>query len=174
MDIESTIEVGAPASTLWATLGERFMHFADWAAPIVASRAASPEPLACGALRVCELRGFGPIKPGTLTERLVTFDSANLTLRYDVIEGLPKFVSHSRTAWSVEALSAERSLVRVRAELTLHGPLSLAASLLRGQLRKSGTEVLEELQHWVERGEPHPRKRKAVREKRPLSESSVT
>lgn len=172
LEIETEIEIDAVPALVWATLGERFMHYEDWAGPIEWSRAAAPSPLGVGSQRLCQMRGFGPVKPGTLTEQLVTFDADTFSLSYEVVAGMPSFVSRSRSDWWIEALGADRSRVCVRASLTLHGALALASRLLRAQLRARGSEVLEELKHWLERGVPHPRKRAAQRDGLPASASA--
>jgi len=87
MDLRNEIIIEAPAARVWAAIGERFMHIAEWAAPIPSSCSVGPEEPALGATRACSNVPFGPIKAGTVTERLLTFDRNAMTLEYEAIEG---------------------------------------------------------------------------------------
>jgi hypothetical protein len=113
---------------------------------------------AVGAIRTCQIAGFGPFKAGTIKERLVTFDPAGMSLAYESSEGMPSFIQKAINRWSVHPETEATCLVRTHATLELRGPLRLLQFLLERRLQADGARVLEELRYQVEHGRPHPRK----------------
>jgi hypothetical protein len=76
--------------------------------------------------------------------------------------GMPFVVREATDTWSVTALGPARSRLDLRAEirlLPLVGPV--VAPLLKRQIGGLLRHAVEELKHYVETGEPHPRKRRA-------------
>jgi hypothetical protein len=143
---------------VWAALGERFMHVGKWAAPITSSCPLSEEHPGVGVVRACHIEGFGPVKPGTIHERLTSFDRERMTFEYEALEGMPSFITRAVNRWSVHPLDDRRSQVRIHATLTLKGPAVLLSCLLKWQMQWGGARVAEELKYFVEHGKPHPRK----------------
>lgn len=162
MDLHHDVPIDAPASVVWQTLGERFMHIGEWAAPITASCPIGDAAPAVGVSRACTVAAFGPMKPGRVVERLTSWRPEALSFEYEAVEGMPAFVEHAVNRWQVVAVDAGRSVVRIHATLTLRGPARLAGCLVKWQLAASGRRVAEELKYFVERGAPHPRKASAA------------
>lgn len=158
MELRNEITINAPASAVWAALGERFMHVGEWAAPIASSCPVGDEHPGAGAVRACRIDGFGPVKPGTIQERLTSFDRERMSFEYEALAGMPPFIARAVNRWSVLPLDGGRSLVKIHATLTLKGPAVLLSCLLRWQLQAGGARVAGELKHFVEHGKPHPRK----------------
>jgi hypothetical protein len=111
-----------------------------------------------GAVRTCQFTGFGPFKPGTVKEQLTEFDPQAMTLAYVAIDGLPAFAERAVNHFSVHALSDDRCLVRSRATMELRGPMRMFGWFVKLRLQRAGSQVLDELRHYVERGRPHARK----------------
>lgn len=156
VELHASIAINAPAAAVWAVLGERFGHIGEWAAPILASSLAGEPEI--GAERACRIARFGPVPAGVITERLVSFAPAAMSFAYEAVSGMPRFVRRAMNRWSVHPDGEQRCVVRSHATLELRGLVRWFGFAIRRPLRKSGLHVLEELRHWVERGEPHPRK----------------
>lgn len=162
MELRNEVEIAAPAARVWHTLGERFMHVGEWAAPITSSCAVGASEPTAGAMRACTIAPFGPMKAGVVRERLVRFDAATMSFEYEAVSGMPRFVARAVNRWTVVRIDEHRSRVCVHATLLLRGPMVLLGCVLRWQFNAAGAKVIEELRHFVETGESHPRKRRRV------------
>lgn len=158
MQIRRESIVRAPAARVWRILGEEFMSVGRWAAPITSSCAVTPEVApTVGSTRACSIEPFGPFE-GEIHERLVELDHERMVLAYTAVRGMPGFVTRATNRWSVEHVDGDRCRVVTSATLDLAGPMALAACVVRWQLGRAGARVLEELRHYAEVGDPHPRK----------------
>lgn len=158
MDLHSELIIEAPAARVWHALGERFMHVADWAAPILHSCPVGSGEPGVGVTRACTIAPFGPVKAGVVSERLLGFDREAMRFEYEAAGGMPAFIASAVNRWSVTPLDEGRSLVRIHATVRLRGPMVLLGWLLAWQFRSAGAKTAEELKHFVETGQPHPRK----------------
>lgn len=163
MDLRNEVTINAPAKAAWEALGERFMQVGDWAAPINASCPVGARQPGVGVVRACQIDGFGPVKPGTITERLTVFDRERMAFEYEALEGMPGFVERAVNRWSVHPLGDAQCVIRIHATLTLRGPVALIGCVVKWQMQRGGTRVAEELKYFVEHGCPHPRKLAASR-----------
>src|SRR5262249_55754755 len=103
MEIRAKVLINAPAQAAWAVLGDEFGEIGQWAAPIVFSSVDSqPGP---GAVRTCQIAGFGPFRVGSVKERLLQFDPVAMTLSYESADGMPSFVSRAINHWSVHPVA---------------------------------------------------------------------
>jgi hypothetical protein len=82
MELRNEIIIEAPAERVWKALGERFMHFSDWAAPITASSPVGVAEPGVGVTRSCNIAPFGPVKAGVVKERLTRFDREAMAFEY--------------------------------------------------------------------------------------------
>jgi hypothetical protein len=158
MELRNEIVIDAPASTVWQVLGERFMDIGDWAAPITSSCPVAEARPAVGVARACYVAGFGPVKAGTIIERLTVFNREGMFFEYEALDGMPRFVARAVNRWSAHAIADGRCLVRIHATLTLRGPVALFGCLVKSQMQSGGKRVAEELKYYVEQGKVHPRK----------------
>jgi hypothetical protein len=143
MKIHTTIDIDAPASAVWNVLGERFGDVAEWTNAIEAS--SLDQPLGQGAVRTCDLRAFGPVPAGKITEELTHFDRQTRSLTYVVLSGVPRFMRYVENAWSVEALGEGRSRVTSQATFHLAWWVLPMYPLLRIQLRRGLQSFVREL-----------------------------
>lgn len=163
MELRNEIIIEAPAERVWHVLGERFMHFGEWAAPIHASSPVDRVEPDVGVTRACSIAPFGPARAGVVKERLTRFDREAMSFEYEALEGMPSFVDHAVNRWSVSRVGEHRCELRIHATLTLRGPMALLGCVIRWQLMSGGAKVAEELKYFVENGRPHPRKLAATR-----------
>ena len=156
MELREAVMVRVLADQAWALVGEAFAAMGTWATPVVTST--MDAPAAPGSVRTCHIRGFGPVAPGVVKERLARFDPAQRSLSYEWVEGRPSFIVQAINRWSVHSLEEGRCAVRVHVTLTLHPMVRPLEPLLRWWMSRDARAVLEELAYRLETGTPHPRK----------------
>ncbi len=158
--MREAVRVRVPPERAWALVGESFADIGTWAAPIVTST--MDAPAAHGSVRTCHIRGFGPVAPGVVKERLTRFDPADQSLAYEWVEGRPSFIVHAINRWSVHGSEPGHSTIRVHATLTLRPIVRPFGPLLRWWMRRDAGQVLGELAYRLENGTAHPRKLAAI------------
>lgn len=132
MRIQTTHEIDAPAAAVWDLLGEKFADVSEWADSIVKS--SIDRPLGKGAVRTCDLKAFGPVPAGQITEELTVFNRDDRALTFVVHTGLPGFMRFVENAWSVESIDGNHSRVMSRATFRLAWWMVPLSPLLRFQL----------------------------------------
>jgi len=98
-----------------------------------------------------------------VTETLIGYDDANRTLTYEA-SGMPTFVTLARNTWTVTAIDAHRSRVSLRARFDTRGLLGrLGRWAILAQTRRASRHLTEDLRHYVQTGQPTPRKQRQQR-----------
>jgi hypothetical protein len=156
MEMRAEVVISAPAEHAWGVVGERFGEIGEWASPI--TRSSMDGPPGVGQVRTCHVAGFGPVAPGVIRERLVTFDPEARSLSYEAAHGLPGFVMRAVNRWSVHPGPGRSCTVRIHATLTLRPVTRPLGPVLRWRMRADTRRVLADLRHRVETGRPHPAK----------------
>jgi hypothetical protein len=167
--------IAAPADQVWEVIGRRFDRIGDWATAITHSTAVShgsaagggPAPPTAAAVldapvagRVCRT---GVRLVPQVTETLIGYDDANRTLTYQA-SGMPTFVTLARNTWTVTAIDAHRSRLSLRARLDTRGLLGLLGRwAILAQTRRTSRHLTEDLRHYVQTGQPSPRKQRQQR-----------
>jgi hypothetical protein len=136
MELRAQVAIGSPAHTAWAVLGEHFGQIGEWASPITSS-CVEGEP-AVGAIRTCQIAGFGPFKAGTIKERLVKFRSRGDVAGLRELRRDAELRPERDQPWPVHPETEATCLVRIHATLELRGPLRLLQFLLEGRLQAHG------------------------------------
>ncbi len=150
----------APAGAVWEVLAHRFDRVGEWASAIPSSTASADVSADVGAPVTGRLCAIGVRMVPEIEERIVAYDEANRTLTYEG-RGMPKFIKTARNRWHVEALDDQRSRVSVEATLEPRGVIGrLMYVFLRLQLARIGPQFLNDLEHYIEHGEPSPRKQR--------------
>jgi hypothetical protein len=155
VEMRAQITVAVPAGQAWALVGEQFGQIADWASPITES--VLDRPVGEGAVRTCHVRGFGPVRPGVIRERLLSYDPDTRSLSYEA-QGLPRYMNRAVNRWSVRSADEGTCAISVHATVSTHPLLRPLGPALRWRLRRSSAGVLDELVHRLQTGSPHPRK----------------
>jgi len=164
LNFRHQVTIAAPAERVWQVLARDFAAIGRWASAIPESRALDDPPAdgeATVAGRVCT-----STVPGVpaVQERFTHYSEHDRRFTYVASSGLPAFVRRAENTWSVRELGPGAALAEARAELDLHPLVGLLlAPLLKLQLDRTGARVFEELRHYIEHGEPHPRKVRALR-----------
>jgi hypothetical protein len=171
--------IAAPAERVWNVIGPGFDRIGAWATAIPASTALSTDrsgpgatPTRAGHLpvvaaldapitgRVCTT---GIRLVPQITETLTAYDDAERTLTYEA-SGMPAFVRLARNTWTVIAIDDNRCQVELRARFDTRGMVGLLGRwAILAQTRQTSRHLAEDLRHYIETGQPSPRKRRQLR-----------
>lgn len=149
MKIITTKELNAPASVVWQVFGERFGDVADWTDAI--AKSTLDGELKEGAVRTCDLKAFGPVPAGKITEELTRFQPSERALTYNVLSGLPKFIHQIENAWTLHDLGDGRTRVQSIATFDIAWWMVMMIPVMRGQMGKGLTAFVNELEAEVAR-----------------------
>ena len=144
MKIQTILDIDAPASAVWQVLGEQFGEVAEWSTTI--EKSSLDRPLGEGAVRTCDIKAFGPVPAGQITEELTRFDRSSRSLTFVVRSGIPGFMRFVENAWTVEALDDGRSRATSRARFDLAWWMVPLSPLLRMQLARGIRSFVGELE----------------------------
>ena len=147
MKIQTTLVIDSPASAVWQVLGEQFADVANWTDAI--NKSSLDRPLGEGAVRTCDLKAFGPVPAGKITEEVTRLDRDSRALTYVVLSGVPSFMRFVENAWTVEALDDQRSRVISQATFRLAWWIVPLSPLLRFQLGRGLRSFMGELGNTV-------------------------
>jgi len=155
--IRRTIVINVTADTLWEKTAEDFGGIDKWIAS-VADVTLHPTDTgdSLGTERVC-------VSPfGETHETMVVYDEANRTFAYE-IEGLPPIIAHGVNNWTITPEGDASSSIEMRLEVEF---ADMADDEMKTQFEEQIGGLLgqavEELKHYVETGQPHPRKLEAM------------
>lgn len=160
MKMRAELVIGAPPEDAWAVVGVRFGEISEWASAI--TKSVMDGQSGAGQVRTCHVAGFGPVAPGLIRERLVSFDPEARSLSYEAAYGLPGFIARAVSRWSVHPGPGGSCTVRIHATLTLRAAARPLGPALRWRMRADTRRTLAELRHRVETGRPHPAKTAVV------------
>ena len=156
IEMRSEVELDVPASEVWSLMAERFGEIGQWAVAI--RKSTLDGEVAVGAVRTCEIGGFGPVGAGEITEELTELDRTTMKFTYAARSGLPSMLVGAENRWSIEPLGPDRARVRSHASIDLRWWALPFARLIGWGMRSGVPAFFEELRHRVENGTPHPRK----------------
>lgn len=151
MKKSKTVILDLSATQAWEAIGNRFGDNGIWAASLTSSRLSGD--LEVGVERICMNKQHETI------EKLTSFDAKNMELSYEITSKLPNFIKTAKNHWSVKSLGINKSSMTstVTSDLVWWAkPLSpLMSFAISGIL----TKAMDELKHWAETGQQHPRKK---------------
>lgn len=164
MTITRTIRINASADEVWSVLAHDFYNADRWLSTIYHSerRDAVPTvgdfPLDSGG-RACDT------SLGLFRETVQHYDERARAFGYRA-EGdkMPFFVKHLENNWTVTPNGPRQATVDMRLEARLLPVFAqVMGPLMKRQFGQVTAEAVEELKHYVETGQPHPRKVEADR-----------
>ncbi len=155
----SQATVDAPLEQVWAVMAQDFAGIEKWSSGVNASVGSAPPVNGSDhGERACKIAaaGFSDTK-----ERIIEFEPMS-RIRYSLYDGLPGFVQNAINGWHFSEENG-RTHVRGQTDMEIKGIMGV---LMGGFMKKNLTRVLsemaEEAKHYIEHGEPHPRKKKAM------------
>jgi len=151
-DLRKEITIDVSADQLWEMVGPGFVEVYKWSSNIdYAKGKGTPEfeGAVCNE-RYCDVnvKGFSSI-----SETLTNYDESNMTLAYEVHEGMPKFITFVENVWTVEPLADGRSKLVMNAKFRMKG---LMGSMMKGMMEKkmkdTWTTILNDAKVYAETG----------------------
>lgn len=156
MIIEMKETANVSAERLWHIFGEAYPDIERWSSGVFASKPRPGDGPGGAAFqgRICQT-SFGK-----LTETVTSYDPTARRITYLVKgEKMPSFVKRMENNWEFSDAGDGRGQIKMR----LNGDLAFPFSILMGwmmkiQLKKDLRRNIEELIHFAEKDQPHPRK----------------
>ena len=155
MEIARSITLAAPVDRVWDLVANRFHDVGDWASMIDTS---TKLPQASGGAGVCDR--VCNTAQGVFKEKVTTLDHRTRTLAYIAYEGLPGFVREGGNTWKVRDIGGGRTEVSMRMKFDLNPVADLLMGwMLKRQMGRAATDVLDDLKAYLETGERSAAKR---------------
>ena len=156
MIIEISEKTNVPADRLWDVFGEAYPEIGTWSSGVFASKPREGNGPGGAPFqgRICETNF------GKLTETVTDYDPAARKITYLVKgEKMPGFVKRIENNWQFRDAGGGKSEIAMR----MNGDLAFPFNILMGwmmkiQLKKDLNSNIEELIHFAESGQAHPRK----------------
>ncbi len=161
MKVIESLQINAPASEVWHIVAHEFENVSKWASDVDHSVKASNRAILEGADvggRVCLS------KYGEITEGFIHFDEAGMTFTYDAEGGaVPFFIKRTKNTTKVEPKGDHTCIVSIGPEVEFLPIIGLIVRFpMQMFMRTVLRNTLEELKHYAETGEVHPRKAQAI------------
>ena len=160
MEISKKIQIDKPISEIWKVLVTHFDKAQDWMAGVPKSYKMEEGKLAPNSPmigRICEL-STKP-NPPLAIERITEVDEVNKIFKVNVVPENGKIpVEQNNLTVTLKEINESQTEVIWASDLTLKTAGKLLYPVLKVGVGKSFTELLEELKHYTETGQPHPRK----------------
>ncbi|MEM6436919.1 MAG: SRPBCC family protein [Cyanobacteria bacterium P01_D01_bin.115] len=160
VEVEKSTIINVPVERLWKVSADEFEHIDRWDGNVKTSHPSSDAIVNAPVEgRVCNLYGGG-----RTVERFVELDDSKYTFVYEITEGLPGFVISARNTWIHEAIAGNKTQLTMRVVMRVKGLLGrIMQCPMKLQMGKVLSNAQEELKHYIETGQPHPRKRKKMK-----------
>ncbi|MEM7552074.1 MAG: SRPBCC family protein [Bacteroidota bacterium] len=148
------IELNIPTDKAWEILWNNYENVGEWATiiPESAPRFADGELVG----RTCSST-YGDVK-----EIITSYDEENMTYSYEA-DGLPSIFKSGKNIWSLKPNGPNRSKVSMELKMEM---ARITGLLMGWMIRKKMTSdldgLMEDLKHFAETGEPHPKKKKSL------------
>ncbi len=162
MVIEKEIIINSDIEKCWKVLGVDFAHASRWASAVSHSegKGAAFNGASCTE-RSCSTT------MGGLKEKLLEFSPENYLLKYEVAEGMPSMVKYATNDWRLTSLAGSQTRLTMAVEMQIEGLMgTLMRPMMRSKMSKITGQLCEEFKFYVENGQPHPRKVKAMGKQR--------
>jgi hypothetical protein len=155
VQISKTSEViNASADDVWKIVGPGFAKVGLWSTTVDhADVSGTPEfeGAVCSS-RSCDLnaKGFSAIN-----EKITAYDETKQTLSFDIVEGVPGFVTRAYSDWKIVKLSDNTSQLQITTTMEMK---KFMGGLMGGMIKKTLEEniplIQSDLKHYAETGKP--------------------
>lgn len=160
MDIYTQIKLNVSAGDAWKIVGEKFGEFGDWVS--VLESTSFKGTLGIGGTRICRTHATGLFPASVIEERLDAYNPEEYSYTYSVTTGLPPILKNAKNSWIIKPLGQHHCNIQSHAALELKFWLKPMSSLLKIHIQRDVTKAFEEMGHFIETGEIHPRKKTKV------------
>lgn len=159
MVIEKEILVNKNIKAAWKVLGVEFSDAFKWASGVNHSEGSGDKFSGSS----CSERGCSTTM-GSIKEKLYEFSNENYSLAYEATEGMPSMVKYATNTWKLIEVGDHKCKLHIKMDIRLGGFFgSLLQPVMKMQMSKIGNHLVEEFAFYVENGQPHPRKLKAMK-----------
>ena len=156
--MSKSVVVNVSANDLWQIVGPGFAEAGKWSTAVdnsVGHGEGKFDGATCDT-RSCDLsaKGFSSVK-----ERITEYDDSNRTLAFDVLEGMPGFVTYTNNRTIITDLGKDQSQAELKITMYMK---PFMGWLLGGMLKKNLNDLidsaLDDLKVFAETGKPSGRK----------------
>ena len=156
--MSKSLKVNVSAKDLWQIVGPGFAEAGKWSTAVDHSAGHGEgkfEGASCDT-RSCDLsaKGFSSVK-----ERITEYDDSNRTLAFDILEGMPGFVTYTNNRTMITDLGTDQSQAELQITMYMK---PFMGWLLGGMLKKNLNDLidsaLDDLKVFAETGKPSGRK----------------
>lgn len=157
MVINKQIEINNSIENVWKILGHDFAHPYKWASAVNHSEGYGKQiaSIECDE-RACQT------SIGDIREKLTNYSDEQHTLSYDIIEGLPLFVSMGKNKWCLTKETEHKTILHIQMEMILKPWAFFMSPMTKLMFNKLATHLSEDFAYFAENGKPHPRKLKTM------------
>ena len=156
--MSKSVEIDVSANDLWQIIGPGFAEAGKWSTAVdhsVGHGEGKFDGATCDT-RSCDLsaKGFSSVN-----ERITEYDANNRTLAFDVIEGMPGFVTYTNNRTVVTEMGQDRSQAELQITMRMKPFLGwLLGGMLKKNLSNLIDSALDDLKVFAETGKPSDRK----------------
>ena len=154
MKILKTITINKSIEVVWEVIWNQFSEISKWSSYIKESKVYGQPKLEGLGFSTRELDTIN----GIVKQEVTSFNSKQHTVTYKPISGMPPIIKELRVLWALSKKDANSTNLTLDFAMNMKGMGHLLAPLVKMKLGKVNEELLEELKHYVEKGQPHPRK----------------
>lgn len=157
MVINKQIEIDNSIENVWNILGHDFTHPYKWASAVTHSEGHGKQfaSLECDE-RACQT------SMGNIREKITHYSDEQYTLSYDIVEGLPLFVSKGKNKWSLIKKTESKTILYIQMEMILKPWAFFMSPMTKIMFNKLASQLSEDFAYYAENGKPHPRKLKIM------------
>lgn len=138
-DLEKEIIINVSADKLWEIVGPGFVEVYKWSSNVdhAEGKGTSEFKGAVCDERFCDVnvKGFSSI-----SEKLTYYNEGEMSLTYEVQNGMPNFITQAKNNWVVVPISENQSKLIMRAGFRSKGVMGF---LMNGMMKKKMNETLE-------------------------------
>jgi len=137
-ELNQEIIVNVSADELWEMIGPGFIEVYKWSSNIdhaEGSGTAEFDGASCSD-RHCDVnvKGFSSI-----SETLTKYDAQNMSLAYEVFDGMPGFITQAKNDWTVVPIDDNHSKIVL---VSTFGSKGLMGAMMNGMMKKKMTKTL--------------------------------
>jgi len=161
-EVNREITINVPADQLWEMVGPGFIEVYKWSSSVdhaEGSGAGKFDGAVCDK-RYCDVnvKGFSQI-----SERLIKYEEGNMNLAYQVIDGMPGFITKAVNDWTVVPIDANTSKLVMKAQFESKGFMGfMTRGMMKKKMGKTLTTVLNDAKVYAETGKVSIAKAKRI------------